>query len=188
MATEDRISKFIFRVLLKLAKIKTMNKKTLTLDEKTAREIYPTAAPEFKKLLEQNFTKEFFSQNFRDYVNTWEDVCKELGKDPLRFLPYLNTSDSEELAANAHWRITQTIKLFKKGVKIDYSPNNRQNKSWVWMEFGKSLSGLGFSSTGTGYVRTHTVVGPRLCSLNEDDARHIATVVCKEDYITYFNE
>ena len=174
--------------LLKFFKIKSMNEKTLSLTGKTAREIYPTAPPELKKMLEENFTKEFFSQNFRDYINSWEDVCKEKGKDPLKWLPFPNTTDPDELAENSHWRITQSIKLFKKGNKCSYKPNNQQSKFFAWMEYGKAPSGLGFSGTYTGYGYSGTYVGPRLSSLSDADAIHIATVVCKEDYITYYNE
>ncbi len=162
--------------------------KTLTLDGKTAREIYPTSPPELKKLLENNFTKEFFSQNYRDYIHSWEGVCKELGKDPLRWVPFPNTTDPDELAENSHWRITQSIKLFKKGNKCDFKPGNKQSKTWAWMEHGKHPSGLGFSYTDSYYDGTGTTVGPRLLSLSAEDHKHIFTVVCKDDVPVYFNE
>lgn len=179
-----------------IKKLMNTQEKTLTLDSATARSLYPTASAEFKILLEKNFTKEFFSRNYRDFIKSWKDVCAETGKDPILSLPYpnanKNANDTEEYndqeAANAHWRITQTIKLFKKGQKCNYEPNNNQYKYYAWMEYQESLSGVGFSNTYSVYDDTVTNVGPRLCSLVKEDAIHIASVVCKQDYETYFNE
>ncbi len=56
-------------------------KKPLELDEVTARKLYPSAAPEFKELLEQNFGgKEFFNQKIIDKVKVWDDVLREYGR------------------------------------------------------------------------------------------------------------
>ncbi len=57
-----------------------MNKQLLQLDEITARRLYPTAAPEFKELLAQNFGgKEFFNQDITDRINNYDDVLKISG-------------------------------------------------------------------------------------------------------------
>lgn len=162
--------------------------KNLQIDDKTAREVYPSAADSLKKILEKTFGKDFFYQSLIDRIKTWDDVCAETGKDPIKSLPFPEATDEDQEAANAHWRITQTIKLFKSGKKCSYKPNNNQNKYFVWMEYGKIPSGLGFSFTGTYCDFTNAAVGPRLSSLSDADAKHIATVVCKNDYETYFNE
>ncbi len=165
-----------------------MKTKTLQLSDAAARKIYQTCAPEIKTLLEENFGTAFFSTELKDRINSWEDVCSETGNDPCSSLPFITPSNDDEEAANAHWRITQTIKLFKQGKKCNYAPGNAQYKHYAWLEYGKIPSGLGFSLTCTGYDGTGTFVGPRLSSLSEADARHIATVVCKKDYEKYYNE
>lgn len=53
--------------------------KKLQIDEENARELYKTASPEFKTMLEDTFGKDFFT-NITDRVKTFEDACKCLGK------------------------------------------------------------------------------------------------------------
>ncbi len=128
--------------------------------------------------------------NLIEKINTWEDVIKHYNDSKETDLPFKDPITHSHKATNAHWRITQTIKLFKKGNKCSYKPNNQQTKFFVWMQYGKAPLGLGFSFTSTNadYVHTLTCVGPRLSSLSDAAAIHIATVVCKEDYEIYYNE
>lgn len=52
-------------------------KKTLEIEESTARQLYKSASVEFKKLLEENFGLQFFSEKITDRIKTFEDVLKE---------------------------------------------------------------------------------------------------------------
>lgn len=159
--------------------------KNLQLDDKTAREIYPTSPPAMKVLLEENWGKAFFAQSLMERIKNWKDVAAEYGKDPDRWLPFPNPSDQDEAAENAHWRIMKTKKLFKEGKKFDYS-NTNQGKYYGWWKW--LGSGFGFSYTGTDYVNTRTAVGPRLCSFSHEIEKYICTVVCAEDYKIYHTE
>ena len=49
--------------------------KTLVLDDQKAKELYQTAAPEFKAMLEQSFGKAHFLIKITDRIKSWEDVC-----------------------------------------------------------------------------------------------------------------
>lgn len=54
----------------------------LELKEDDAKRLYPSAAPEFKEMLELNFGgKKFFQTDITERVNSFKDVCTELGKN-----------------------------------------------------------------------------------------------------------
>lgn len=55
---------------------------TLTIDDKTARKIYPTADPELKAILEDSYTKAFFTMNIMDRIKSFEDACEYNNTNP----------------------------------------------------------------------------------------------------------
>ena len=66
-------------------------KKSLQIDENKAFDLYQTATPEFKQMLEDSFGKEFFKRKITDRVKSYEDACAILGIDPHTSMP--DTSD-----------------------------------------------------------------------------------------------
>ena len=56
---------------------KYTNMKTLQLSEQKARSIYKTAPPELKIILEENFGKDFFSEDVTERINGWDDMMSE---------------------------------------------------------------------------------------------------------------
>ncbi len=145
--------------------------KQLTLDGATARNLYPGAAPEFKTLLEKNFGADYFKQSLKDRIKTWPDAAAEYGKDPVRWLPYPQPQDSDEVSCNAYFKLTKIIRLFKNGVKSEYDTGT-QAKYWAW--FKKNRAGFGFDSTGTYFDGSDTAVGPRLSSHDRATCEYIA--------------
>src|ERR1035437_6820306 len=55
-------------------------KKTVQIEESKARSMYKTASDEFKQLLEDTFSKEFFKTQVEDRVFTVEDAINETGR------------------------------------------------------------------------------------------------------------
>lgn len=55
---------------------------TLQISEQQARKMYSTASKELKEILEASCGKEVLSGSIMDRVKTYEDACKELGRDP----------------------------------------------------------------------------------------------------------
>ena len=55
---------------------------TLQISEQQARKMYSTASKELKEILEASCGKEVLSGNIMDRVKTYEDACKELGRQP----------------------------------------------------------------------------------------------------------
>ena len=52
------------------------------MSEEAALRLYPTAAQEFKEMLEENFGKEFFvPKKITDKIQNYEDICDALGVD-----------------------------------------------------------------------------------------------------------
>lgn len=121
-------------------------------------------------------------QELKDQVTTWEIAAAEYGKDPLKWLPYENPKDSDEISVNAFFKLTKIIRLFKLGIVTDFS-NNRQEKYFAWLEYMKAPSGLGFSYTITHFDGTYTNVGPRLSFHEHETCKHIYT-----QFISIVNE
>ena len=70
-------------------------KKSLQIDENKAFDLYQTATPEFKQMLEDSFGKEFFKRKITDRVKSYEDACairseeRRVGKEcRSRWSPY----------------------------------------------------------------------------------------------------
>ena len=55
---------------------------TLQISEQQARKMYSSASKELKEILEASCGKEVLSGNIMDRVKTFEDACKELGRQP----------------------------------------------------------------------------------------------------------
>lgn len=130
---------------------------TLKIDEKRARELYPTAAPEFKAMLEDSFSKEFFSQKITDRVKTYEDACKVKGVDPVDHLPYY-ADNAFESAINATAKLWLIAEVLNEGWQPDLS-NRNQVKYYPYFE---QKSGFGLSYDVYGFWDADTICGVRL--------------------------
>ena len=105
--------------------------KNLKISQDTALSLYPTASPEFKKMLEETFGVEFFKpKTLFDIIKTYSDVCKQLC-EPEETCPYRQLKQIERLF-NGNWR-------------KDWS-NSRQNKYYPYFQY-KAGVGLAFSGS-----------------------------------------
>ncbi len=145
-------------------KIKKM--KTLQLDEATARKLYLTADAAFKTILEQSFTKDFFTQKITDRVKTLADACKELGKD-------INTLFAD--AVSDYDKAETAIKTFAEALRQGKKPS----ECYYYPYFLRS-SGGGFSYADYGDAHDVASVGARLRVDTPENARHLGNCMLAE--------
>lgn len=60
-----------------------MKIKTISLSTDRARALYRTGLPEFKSLLEENFTKEELSSEITDIITSYEAACEYMGVEVI---------------------------------------------------------------------------------------------------------
>src|SRR6185369_16767828 len=133
--------------------------KTLKLEDSTARLIYPTAPSELKKILEETYGKDFFSQKIQDRVKTWDDVLEILGKDEDAITPYKKPKDKRERSINAFAKIQAISEVLNEGWVPDFNNTSQykyypyfQKKSsgWVLCSYG-DYRGYSFLGSGCFY-------------------------------------
>lgn len=130
---------------------------TLQIDKKNARQLYPTAAPEFKTMLEDSFGRAFFSQKITDRVETFADILDIAGKTMEQLVNENDTPD--EIAYKQAKLIAQ---VYNEGTIL--KPGD--NAYYPWHKIVKDSnhpSGFGLSYLGCVYWAAGSFVGLRLC-------------------------
>lgn len=138
--------------------------KTLQLDNATALKIYPSAIPELKAVLEQSFTKEFFSQKITDRVKSFEDALAVKGFEASDVF-----TDDDTVDEIAYKKIKFVIGTLNEGWKPDFS-NKSEAKYHIWWEYKKEKSG--FVYYGYDCYDPTSGVGSRLCFRSRELAEH----------------
>jgi len=110
-------------------------KKPVLIEESEARSMWQNATPEFKKLLETTFGKEFFSMKITDRIKTYEDACKELGIEPL------DESEMIEAGFTPDEIIYRMIKTITKALVGDWKTNWEDGSQKKWYPWFKVSSG-----------------------------------------------
>jgi hypothetical protein len=100
--------------------------KALMIDEKDAKELYPTAAPVWKRSLENTFGKEFFNQRITDRVKTFEDASAVLGIDPDDVVHSSDDADDQ-----AYKKLKVIARALNEGWEPNYNDGN-QRKWYPW--------------------------------------------------------
>lgn len=133
-------------------------KKQLLIEESEARSMWQSATPEFKKLLETTFGKEFFSGKITDRIKTYEDACAELEETPQLevTLKELGLTTDE-----INYRKLKTIiKALVCDWKADWSDSDQQK----WQPYFRLSGGVFvFLSTRYGCSDADAGYGSRLC-------------------------
>ena len=81
------------------------------------------------------------SMTIMERVRSFEDACKELGRDPETELPYpKDTTVPRFISRNAHAKIETIIEALNKEWVADYT-NSSEAKYYPWFE--RKPSGLG---------------------------------------------
>jgi len=149
-----------------------MKKTELTIKEDKARQLYKTASPELKELLEETFGKDNLNPDLKSKVTSVEAACKLIGKKREEWIPYANPKNDWEEALNATadlWLIAEALR--EKKIP-DY--DNADQKKWS-PYFEKKKSGFGFANSFCGYTYSFTGSGALLSVFTEDLAQHFGT-------------
>ena len=93
--------------------------KTLTIDDATARKIYPSADPELKAILEDSYGKPFFSAKITDRIKSFEDACEYNNANPKarRFTVGTINQIYQE-------RVAEIVKALNEGWVPDYDDSS----------------------------------------------------------------
>lgn len=148
-------------------------KKSLVINENKAYELYPTASPEFKQVLEDTFGREFFNRKITDRVKTYEDACAVLGIDPHASMP--DTSDcpkEDKRAYIAFHKLVVITRALNEGWRPDWS-NAGQPK---WFNWWYTNGNAGLACAGSYDAPSLAVAhfGSRLCFKSEALADYAA--------------
>jgi hypothetical protein len=143
---------------------------TLKLDNDKARRLYPSAAPEFKTILEDSFGKDFFSQKVADRVKTFEDACNELGIDSTTAIPKVAT-DPLQKDERSIWAYCKLI-IIAKALNEGWVPNWKDSSQYKYYPWFDLSSGSGLSYGAYVSQRSSSDVGSRLCFKSRELAEY----------------
>jgi hypothetical protein len=156
---------------------------TLKLDNDKARRLYPSAAPEFKTILEDSFGKDFFSQKVADRVKTFEDACNELGIDSTTAIPEVAT-DPLQKDERSIWAYCKLI-IIAKALNEGWVPNWKDSSQYKYYPWFDLSSGSGLSCNDYGRRNSDSGVGSRLCFKSRELAEY-AGKQFKDIYTEFF--
>ena len=99
--------------------------KTLVIDEKDAKMLYPNASKEIKLILENTFGKELFSIKLIDTIKDFNDILKISNKELEKIIPYLEPKNKEQKSLNALAKIQLISKVLNEGTILDWCNENQ---------------------------------------------------------------
>lgn len=139
--------------------------KVLTLDLKTAKELYPSANSAIKKLLEDNFGKAKLSKNILDVIDGLDAIYAYHNIDRYKFEMSIKDLSKD---TQAYEILKLIVAAYNEGNPPEYTNGDVKK----WYPFFKTVSGFGFSGTYYGYYYSGTGVGSRLAFREESHAQH----------------
>lgn len=110
-----------------------METKSINMDGPTAKELYKTASPAWKKALEDSFGKEFFSENICDRISSFEDVLNLIGKAYDEVVPWKKPKNAAQKRCNARAMQDAISEAYLEGEVLDFT-NSATQKHFIWME------------------------------------------------------
>jgi len=126
--------------------------KTLQLSEEKAKELYKTAIPEFRAMLEETFGKEFFVS-----IDTVEDIAEYLGLEENECL-YFDKKYTKRILAFYDLSILCDAWNKQDGFVPDF--NDKKQERWYPVF---SYAGCSFSFSSFAATYTSASIGSRIC-------------------------
>ena len=153
---------------------------TLQISEQQARKMYSSASKELKEILEASCGKEVLSGNIMDRVKTFEDACKELGRQPYNVDSLMKLG----LTKNdiAYQKMVVIVEALNEGWKPDVC-NSDVERWYPWFKSNGSPSSFAFSDSICGYVFATAGSGSRLALKSEQLA-----VYCGKQFLELWKE
>ncbi|MDR1459707.1 MAG: hypothetical protein LBI60_05790 [Bacteroidales bacterium] len=97
-----------------------------------------------------------------DRVKSYEDACKELGKEPI--VDFGNDTIDEV----AYKKLKTIIKALNEGWEPDWMDYNQLKYfNWFYIAHSGASAGFGFASTYYTASHSYTLIGSRLCFKDE---------------------
>lgn len=153
---------------------------TLQISEQQARKMYSTASKELKEILESSCGKEVLSGNIMDRVKTFEDACKELGRQPYNVDSLMKLG----LTKNdiAYQKMVVIVEALNEGWKPDVC-NSDVERWYPWFKPNGSPSSFAFD--GSVYANECALAGSgsRLALKSEQLAKY-----CGKQFIELWKE
>lgn len=114
---------------------------TLQISEQQARKMYSTVSKELKEILEASCSKEVLSGSIMDRVKTFEDACKELGRQPYNVDSLMKLG----LTKNdiAYQKMVVIVEALNEGWKPDVC-NSDVERWYPWFKPNGSPSSFAF--------------------------------------------
>lgn len=137
---------------------------TLSIDDQVARKLYPTAAPEFKAILENSYPVGYFTGKITDRIKTFEDACSEVGEDP----------EDDKFEEGAPDEIAfKKIKVIVRALNEGWTPDWNNNGQYKWSPwFYLNSPGFRFSFSLFSHSASYSASGSRLCFKSEELATY----------------
>ena len=160
-------------------------KKSLQIDENKAFDLYQTATPEFKQMLEDSFGKEFFKRKITDRVKSYEDACAILGIDPHTSMPDTSDCPKEDRKAYvAFHKLVVITRALNEGWRPDWSNTNQPKWfNWWWTKVMRASPVRSYFAPSSSDAH----FGSRLCFKSEALADYAAETFKElyEDYLMF---
>ena len=153
---------------------------TLQISEQQDRKMYSTASKELKEILEVSCGKEVLSGNIMDRVKTFEDACKELGRQPYNVDSLMKLG----LTKNdiAYQKMVVIVEALNEGWKPDVC-NSDVERWYPWFKPNGSPSSFAFDDSLCGYGSACAGSGSRLALKSEQLANY-----CGKQFIELWKE
>ncbi len=136
---------------------------------KKAIESYVGATPSEKKLLENIFGTEVFKELENQWLQLFEEFCKESG---LNYEALMSKWEGEEDDELAYKMIKRILKYHNKDWVADIK--DKGQKKWYPWFYWDNESGFGLSDTYYDDSNTYAIVGSRLYSQSQEQCIEIA--------------
>lgn len=151
---------------------------TLTADKGKVLTAYNKAKGGRKVFLENLFGIKIFQPNIMERIKSFDDVCKEMGVSPKKYI--CESDDPDDIAANAMRQALLISRCFNADTKevLDWG-NANQSKYLHYYQYSPSS---GWSLYHVVFWYTDTYCGSRLAFLDREHAQY-AWDTFKEIYI-----
>jgi hypothetical protein len=137
--------------------------KSATIDERQARELYPTASASIKLFLESSFGgKQFFESNITDQVKTFEDACTLLLVEPHEHFDKLDEYNQASIK----------LQIIIKALNEGWTPNWNDEEEYKYYPWWRMDSARGCDLNIVGCNNSYSGVGSRLCFKSEELAQY----------------
>ena len=153
---------------------------TLQISEQQARKMYSTASKELKEILEASCGKEVLSGNIMDRVKTYEDACKELGRQPYNVDSLMKLG----LTKNdiAYQKMAVIVEALNEGWKPDVC-NSNVERWYPWFKPNGSPSSFAFFASAYAYEVAFAGSWSRLALKSEQLANY-----CGKQFLELWKE